>query len=114
MPPKKEPNVTVPPGDKAAGKTIFEQQCSSCHAIEQGDDKTAAAPSLGGVVGRNAGNGAFPYSNAMKKSGIVWTEKHLFAFIKAPAKYVAGTRMSFAGIGDDKQRADLIAYLAST
>jgi cytochrome c len=115
MPPKKEPAVTIPAGaDAANGKSIFEQQCSSCHAVSQGDDKTAAAPSLGGVVGRAAGNGAFPYSPALKKSGITWTDKHLFAFLKAPAKYVAGTRMSYAGLAAEKDRADLIEYLKST
>ena len=112
MPPKKDPNVTIPAGgDKVSGKAIFNQQCSACHAMEAGDDKAAAAPSLGGVVGRAAGQGAFPYSASMKKSGINWSEKHLFAYIKAPAKYVPGTRMSFAGIASDKDRADLIAYL---
>lgn len=112
MPPKKEPKVTIPEGgDVATGKSIFEQQCSACHAVEAGDDKTASAPSLAGVIGRSAGSGSFPYSQAMKKSGINWTEKHLFAFIKAPAKYVQGTRMAFAGIAGDKDRADLVAYL---
>ena len=55
----------------------------------------------------------------MKKSGIVWSEKHLFEYLKAPAKYVpgfnlninSGTQMAFAGIPDEKERADLIAYI---
>lgn len=114
MPPKKEPKVTIPEGgDKALGKAIFEQQCSACHSAEPGDDKTAAAPSMAGVLGRAAGSGSFPFSPAMKKSGITWTDKHLFAYLKAPAKYVQGTRMAFAGISGDKDRADLIAYLAT-
>ena len=114
MPPKKEPKVTIPEGgDVATGKTIFEQQCSACHSAEAGDDKTASAPSLAGILGRSAGATAFPYSPAMKKSGITWTDKHLFAYIKAPAKYVPGTRMAFAGIAGDKERADLIAYMST-
>lgn len=47
----------------------------------------------------------------MKKSGIVWSDKHLFMYLKAPAKYVPGTQMAFAGIPDEKERADLISYI---
>jgi cytochrome c len=63
------------------------------------------------VLGRKAGAGAFPYSNGMKKAGFNWTEKHLFAYLKAPSKYVPGTKMAFAGLPSEKDRADLIAYL---
>eukprot|EP01016_Furgasonia_blochmanni_P019705 TRINITY_DN219_c0_g1_i3.p2 TRINITY_DN219_c0_g1~~TRINITY_DN219_c0_g1_i3.p2 ORF type:complete len:181 (-),score=35.56 TRINITY_DN219_c0_g1_i3:105-647(-) len=115
MPPKPkekpEPNVTVPDGDSSAGREIFDQHCAACHSMEGGDDKNASAPSLGGVVGRKAGSTGFKYSGAMKNSGITWTEKHLFAFLKTPAKYVAGTRMSFAGLDNEQERANLIAYL---
>ncbi len=111
MPPKKEPNVKVPAGDAANGETIFTQQCSVCHSTGKGGDKGAAAPGLGQIMGRTAGDGEFPYSTPMKKSGIVWTEKHMFAYVKAPAKYVPGTRMSYAGLAGDQERADLIAYL---
>jgi len=115
MPPKAqakpEPNVTVPDGDAGAGRDIFEQHCSACHAIEGGDDKNASAPSMSGIAKRPAGSTGFKYSGAMKKSGIVWTDKHLFQFIKAPAKYVPGTRMSFAGLDSEEERGNLIAYL---
>ena len=47
----------------------------------------------------------------MKKSGITWTDKHLFMFLKAPAKYVPGLRMAFAGLESETDRANLIAYL---
>ena len=113
MPPKAkpEPKVEVPEGNAKKGKAVFETQCGVCHSMEAGDDKNAAAPHLNGIIGRKAGSGKFPYSNAMKKSGIVWSAKHLFMFIKGPGKYVAGTRMSFAGISDETDRANLIAYL---
>ena len=45
---------------------------------------------MSGIIGRAAGSTGFKYSGAMKKSGITWTDKHIFMFIKAPAKYVAG------------------------
>ncbi len=116
MPPKAkvipEPNVEVPDGDAGAGRGIFDSQCSACHAIE-GDDKTAAAPSLGGLFGRKAGSTAFPYSKAMKGAGFTWSEKHFWVYIKGPGKYVPGNKMAFAGIDDDKSRADLIAFLKS-
>ncbi|KAL4430222.1 hypothetical protein ABPG74_014781 [Tetrahymena malaccensis] len=113
MPPKKgpkEPEVNVPEGDASAGRDIFDANCSACHAIE-GD--STAAPVLGGIVGRKAGAEKFAYSKSMKNSGIVWTDKHLFAFLKNPSKHVSGTKMAFAGLPADKDRADLIAYLKS-
>lgn len=103
MPPKKEkpePNVTIPAGDAAVGREIFDSNCSACHALE-GDNKTASAPTLGGVVGRTAGSTAFPYSKSMKTAGFSWSGKHLFVFLKNPGKYVPGTRMAFAGLDSD-------------
>jgi len=113
MPPKKgpkEPEVNVPEGDASAGRDIFDSNCSACHAIE-GD--STAAPILGGVVGRAAGLEKFAYSKGMKTSGITWSEKHLFVFLKNPSKHVPGTKMAFAGLAAEKDRADLIAYLKS-
>ena len=116
MPPKKksmaEPKVDVPAGDPGAGRAVFDANCGACHAFD-GDEKTAAAPILAGLLGRAAGSTGFKYSNAMKKSGITWTDKHLFMFLKAPAKYVSGTKMAFAGLESESDRANLIAYLSS-
>ena len=65
----------------------------------QGDSKNAAAPALAGVLGRVAGQGTnFPYSKAMKGSGITWTDKHIFAYLLNPGKHIPGNKMSFAGI----------------
>jgi cytochrome c len=47
----------------------------------------------------------------MKGAGFTWSDKHLFMFLKNPSKYVTGTRMAFAGLESEKERADLIAYL---
>jgi cytochrome c len=116
MPPKiaekKEPNVTVPDGDAAAGRGIFDFACADCHAL-QGDNKTAYAPTLGNIIGRTAGATTFPYSKVMKGAGFNWTKKHLFAFVENPGKYVPGNKMAFPGIKGEQERADLVAYFES-
>jgi cytochrome c len=74
-------------------------------------------PNLWGIVNaKTARHGDFAYSVAMKTlgdSGSVWTEEILYRYLFSPKKYIPGTKMSFVGIKDDKDRADLIAYLAS-
>ena len=77
----------------------------------QGDDKGAAAPILGGVVNRKAGSTGFAFSKAMKGAGFNWTDKHLFAYLKNPGKHVPGNKMSFAGLADEQDRANIIAFL---
>ncbi len=79
----------------------------------QGDGKGAAAPPLGGIIGRQAGKTAFSYSKAMKSSGLVWSEKHIWMYVSNPGKYIPGNKMSFAGLSNDLERAHLIAYLVS-
>ena len=81
--------------------------------VTQGNGKGAAAPPLGGVMGRTAGTTAFSYSKAMKGSGIVWSDKHVFAYVGNPGKHVPGNKMSFAGIGSEEERGHLIAFLKS-
>lgn len=79
----------------------------------QGDGKGAAAPPLGGIMGRKAGETAFSYSKAMKNSGIVWSDKHVWMYLTNPGKYIPGNKMSFAGISGEAERGHLIAYLNS-
>ena len=79
----------------------------------QGDGKGAAAPPLGGIIGRKAGATAFSYSKAMKGSGIVWSDKHLWMYITNPGKYISGNKMSFAGLAGEDEKSHLISYLAS-
>ena len=94
------------------GKALFEEHCSVCHALE-GDGKNAAAPVLGGVIGRAAGTTSYPSSKALKGSGIIWSDKHIFMYLVNPGKYVPGNKMSFAGLSDPQDRANVIAYLNS-
>jgi len=105
-----EPKVAAAPsGDAANGAKLF-AQCKICHAVEP--DKNGLGPSLHGVVGRKAATLAgFNYSPAMKASGLVWTDAELNEYLTAPMKTVPGTKMAFAGIANDKNRADVIAYL---
>jgi cytochrome c len=95
-------------GDPVHGEHLF-AKCAPCHAK---DNSVGLGPGLLGVVGRHAGSTpGFRYSRAMKTSNIVWDEKSLDAFITAPQKALPGTAMPFAGVPDQLERTDLIAYL---
>ncbi|HEY8242164.1 MAG TPA: c-type cytochrome [Casimicrobiaceae bacterium] len=95
------------PGNPAAGAVVYER-CAACHALAY--DRTG--PRHCGLVGRRAGSMAgFAYSEAMRRSGIVWTRETLDRFLADPLRAVPGTSMGYAGVADAKERADLIAYL---
>jgi cytochrome c len=93
--------------DIKAGEAVY-SRCLACHALAY--DRTG--PRHCGLFGRRAGSvKGFGYSDAMKRSKIVWNEKTLDLFLANPGKTVPGTTMGYAGITDGKERADLIAYL---
>jgi cytochrome c len=97
-------------GDAVAGKASF-ATCASCHQVGP-SAHGGFAPQLNGIVGRPAGATTdYKYSAAMKKSGIVWTEKNLRAFLKSPDDVVPGTRMRFWGMGSAQEIDNLLAYL---
>ncbi|MEQ7874396.1 cytochrome c family protein [Sphingomonas sp. ASV193] len=96
-------------GDAVHGKVIF-TQCQACHSGDAG--KNMIGPSLHGVIGRKAGTEAgFQYSDANKTSGITWTPDKVFQYLQAPQRVVPGTKMTFAGLPQAQDRADVIAYL---
>jgi cytochrome c len=96
-------------GDPHAGEAIY-SRCLACHALAY--DRTG--PRHCGLFGRTAGSvKGFAYSQAMKRSKIVWNERTLDRFITDPLRTVPGTAMGYAGVKDPKERADLIAYLKS-
>lgn len=101
-------------GDAAAGKRVF-NKCRACHEAET--DRNKVGPSLLGVFGRTAGTLASfgaRYSPAMKKAGeggLVWNEENLETYLRDPKSFIPGNRMAFAGLKDDQEIADVIAYL---
>merc|ERR1712048_383293 len=111
--PMPEPAVEVPAGDVKKGAKLFKGKCAQCHTIEKGG-LVKQGPPLWGLIGRQSGTvDGFAYSEANKNSGIIWSDKHLFEYLINPKKYMPGTKMVFAGIKKDKERADLIAFMAS-
>ena len=96
--------------DIAHGKALF-AQCRSCHtAVEGGSDMVG--PNLYGVFGRVAGSKEkFNYSPALKSAGFTWDAEHLDAWLKDPRGYLPGAKMTFAGLPEEKDRIDVIAYL---
>jgi cytochrome c len=97
-------------GDPENGAKVF-KKCMACHRIGPGA-RALVGPELNAVVGRKAGSiPDFPYSSAMKASGLTWNEATLTTYLKSPRALVPGTRMTFAGISKDQDIFDLIAYL---
>lgn len=94
-----------------AGRRVF-AQCRSCHTVDA-SNTNRVGPHLHGLIGRRAGSvEGFAYSPAVTAAGFDWDATHLDAWLKDPASYIRGNRMGFAGVRDDAQRRDLIAYLA--
>ncbi len=102
--------AAVAAGDAARGAQAF-RACAGCHSLAPSDHRTG--PSLAGVFGRRAGaaEGFRRYSEALRKSGVVWTAQTLNAWLREPAAVISGTTMAFPGLPDARARADLIAYL---
>ena len=97
--------------DAAAGEQVFKRLCSPCHEIGP-DAKIKLGPPLNSIDGRKSGTfDGFNYSPANKSSGITWSEETFPKYIRAPMQEMPGTRMAFVGIKNDKDIADLWAYL---
>jgi cytochrome c len=97
--------------DPAAGAASFKTLCTACHTANDGG-KAGVGPNLYGVVGGPHGHmEGFNYSPGLKAKTGPWTFEELNEWLHKPSSYVQGTRMTFAGISNDKARANVIAYL---
>ena len=96
--------------DVKKGKKVY-RKCVACHSIKKGA-RHKIGPNLFGIVDSPSGNAlGYTYSKAMKTANLTWDEATLERFIKNPKKLIQKTKMSFAGLRNYEQRANLIAYL---
>jgi cytochrome c len=96
--------------DTTAGRSAFEKRCTGCHAL----DHDKKGPRLAGVVGRKAGTvPGFPYSDAVKTSGLVWSETVLDKWLRDPETVIPDTDMEFR-LDNAAERAAIVAFLKET
>jgi cytochrome c len=97
-------------GDLTTGEKVF-KKCAACHSISK-DGKNNIGPALYNVVGRNVGAiSDYKYSKALSGYGKEWTFEELNGYLIKPAKWIKGTKMAFAGLRKEKDRASVILYL---
>lgn len=97
-------------GDAERGARVF-RACAACHSLEP--DRNLSGPSLAGLWNRKAGSlsSFLRYSDALKRSGQIWNEKTLDAWLRDPQAMVPGNFMTFPGLKDGRARADLFSFL---
>ena len=102
-------------GDADKGEKVF-RKCKACHAVGE-DAKNKVGPTLkGSSVAAAGANADFKYSDAlleMAAGGLVWNEEEMAAFLTKPKDFMAGTKMSFAGLRKEDDVSNVIAYLAT-
>ena len=97
-------------GDLAVGEKVF-KKCAACHSIAKGG-KNNIGPALYNVVGRKVGAVSdYKYSKALSGYDKEWTFEELNGYLIKPAKWIKGTKMAFAGLRKEKDRASVILYL---
>ena len=97
-------------GDVDSGEKIF-KKCAACHSIKKGG-KNKIGPALYNIVGREVGGlDDYKYSKTLASYGKKWTFAELNGFLQKPASYLKGTKMSYAGLRKEKDRASIIKYL---
>ena len=97
-------------GDISTGEKVF-KKCAACHSVVK-DGKNNIGPALYNVVGREVGViSDYKYSKALAAYGKAWTFEELNGYLLKPAKWIKGTKMAFAGLRKEKDRASVILYL---
>ncbi len=97
-------------GDLTTGEKVF-KKCAACHSIVKGG-KNNIGPALYNVVSRKVGSvDNYKYSKALSEYGKEWTFEELNGYLIKPAKWIKGTKMAFAGLRKEKDRASVILYL---
>jgi cytochrome c len=95
--------------DSARGKALYESRCTACHSL----DHSRVGPAHRGVFGRHVAQvSGFDYSPALRRSSVVWTAQSLDRWLANPETFIPGQRMGYS-VPDPKDRADIIAFLAS-
>ena len=107
--------ATAAEGNASDGAEVF-KKCRACHDVGP-TAKNKVGPLLNGILGRPAGSiEGFNYSEANKAAGakgLVWSEEVMLKYLENPPSYMPGTKMAFAGLKDERDRLDVIAYLKS-
>ena len=99
-------------GDLGHGEKVF-KKCSACHMIASGG-KNMIGPNLWSVIGRTAGSVSdYKYSKAMVAYGKEWTFEEMNSYLIKPQAYIKGTKMAFAGLRKEKDRASVILFMNS-
>jgi cytochrome c len=107
-------SVSAQQGNADAGEDVF-KKCRACHDVGP-DAKNKVGPQLNGIIGRKSGTvDGFNYSDANKEAGakgLVWSEAELQKYLENPQAYMPKNKMAFAGLKDEQDRRDIVAYLA--
>ena len=103
-------SVLLALGDVSHGEKVF-KKCSACHLVNKGGENKIG-PALYGIIGRKVGSKQdYKYSKAMAAYDKDWTFEEMNGYLKKPQSYIKGTKMAFAGLRKEKDRASVILYL---